>query len=240
MLNKKNRVIILIALCGLGMLIIANRVFLNTLTGSLKGRVLNSLRENASRVEDLEIGLAPVTWSGILGGYLDRVRITAASYEKDGLMLENVVIISRRVHFSWKSWLKSRRLAIIRLENARLEATVSDQALNGYRRKKYPGLDLTVKIDARRIRLIYLVDFLVKKISLIYEGTPAISGKRCFSIYPRRVLLSEIKIPSGFLKAHRKELGLDIPVDLPLPVQLERITLAKGKIRLAWQEEKAK
>ena len=220
-------------------IIIVNNLFMKFITKNLKWHLSQSLKRNAVFIKDLKIDFSPVTWSGIVGGYLENVYISAPYYQGKKITLEDVRITSRRLYFSWRNWFKVRRFKITRLEKALLSASVSEDILNHLRRLQYPRYNVTIRIAPGFIRLTYKINLYVKNVEVIYEGIPEISGDH-LTIYPRRLLFSNLHIPEKLLNSYQEKLQINVAVSLLLPVKLKALKLSEGKIHLFWQEENTK
>lgn len=192
------------------------------------------LEKQASSHRSLDVKVAPLGWWSLIRGRLSGVEIKAGQISFGGVRLDSMQVDLREIRFNPFGLLRGGTARISALGPSRIQARVTDAALNDYRRTAYPEVPAIFHIGSGQIGVTGSLNLLGRKVAVNATGwLHAIQGDR-LRFVPRNFEVAGRKLPSQWLSTYGEQLALEFPLAIPLPLPLREVNLGNGFLDLVW------
>lgn len=221
----------LIVLFGAVFCLVASQA---ALAPSIGAWLRRDLEQQASSYRSLEVKVAPLGWWSLFRGRLSGVEIKAGQISFGGVRLDSMQVDLREIKFNTWGLLTRGSARISALGPSRIQARVTDAALNAYRRSAYPGVPAIFHIESGRISVTGSLNLLGNNVVVNASGwLNAIQGDR-LRFVPRNFEVAGRKLPSQWFSTFSEQLALEFPLAIPLPLPLQQVNLGNGFLDLVW------
>ena len=217
-MKGKYKIILFIIL----LLYLVTKIFLPVVA---EREIKQNIVKNVDDVQVLEVDADSFPVWEILLSRIDRVEVKASNLVVDNLCINSFITKHRNLYIEDKK---------IKGENTDLKLVITEQALNEYISKKYPGLNkFHIKFISKQAYLSGQVNFFNKKVNIQLAGKFNVQEKNIINFEPLNLKIEKLEIPGDLIKKFIEDTGFVIDLNnLNISLNVERIKIDSSRIYL--------
>lgn len=181
------------------------------------------LEQETESIEQLNIDIATFPALKILTGRIDHVLMESVGLKINKLYLDTFNVSYRDIVLQSGGFIGI---------NTKLEAVISEKAINEYIQDKYPDLEgFHLKIQQEQVLLQGAINFFETKFQLQLSGNFIINDKQQIYFVPNDFQIENIKIPVELLKSYIENINFSFDLEeLDIPLDIREIKLKTGSL----------
>ncbi len=217
-MKGKYKIILFIIL----LLYLVTKIFLPVVA---EREIKQNIVKNVDDVQVLEVDADSFPVWEILLSRIDRVEVKASNLVVDNLCINSFITKHRNLYIEDKK---------IKGENTDLKLVITEQALNEYISKKYPGLNkFHIKFMSQQAYLSGQVNFFNKKVNIQLAGKFNVQEKNIINFEPLNLKIEKLEIPGDLIKKFIEDTGFVIDLNnLNISLNVEKIKIDSSRIYL--------
>jgi len=217
-MKGKYKIILFIIL----LLYLVTKIFLPVVA---EREIKQNIVKNVDDVQVLEVDADSFPVWEILLSRIDRVEVKASNLVVDNLCINSFITKHRNLYIEDKK---------IKGENTDLKLVITEQALNEYISKKYPGLNkFNIKFMSQQAYLSGQVNFFNKKVNIQLAGKFNVQEKNIINFEPLNLKIEKLEIPGDLIKKFIEDTGFVIDLNnLNISLNVEKIKIDSSRIYL--------